>query len=1040
MPQTPSTQTQLPYYEDFTPGSGALDPARSWLDSSSRTLVLDGPWRFRLSPSPVGLDESVAAPDFDDSGWDTIPVPSHWVLEGHGAYGLPQYTNVQYPFPIDPPYVPDANPTGDYRRSFELPGGWRPGGRTLLRFDGVESTFKVWVNGHEVGTGKGSRLSHEFDVTEALTSGANTIAVRVHQFSSASYLEDQDQWWLPGIFRGVTLLERPVGGLDDVWLTADFDHTTGRGTITPEIRAADVAFPVSLDIVELGVHVTWATAADVAPVAIAAVDPWSAEIPRLYTAVVTGAAESVELRLGFRTVRIVGDLFTVNGARVVFHGVNRHEAHPVRGRVFDADHARADLELMKRHNINAIRTSHYPPHPILLDIADELGFWVIDECDLETHGFEAADNLRNPARWDQNPSDDGRWEAAYLDRIERTVERDKNHPSVVLWSLGNESGTGRNLALMSQWVHRRDPGRPVHYEGDYTGQYTDVYSRMYASLEETESIGSDSIPGLLLDCTAGESARNRLKPFILCEYVHAMGNGPGSIAEYEALTVAYPRLHGGFVWEWRDHGILTRTADGVPFHGYGGDFGEVVHDGNFVMDGMILSDDIPTPGLAEYRAVVQPIVFGALVDGAFPLHNRYHSASTAHLRFAWSLERDGHEMASSDLEVPCVAAGESASVALPDAALSVSGTGEWWVTVRAVLSADVAWAARGHVVAVAQYAIAGAGVPGAPVGTSAGAQHPLAEGGTAGGAAGGASGTGSGIVDGDAFVLGGARFDLRTGSLRSLGSLAVDGPQLELWRAPTDNDRSDSRGSYELGDPKLTFGEGVPGPPSEIRWRGRGLDRLVHRVTSVVPGEVGLDVRVRTSAANNRDCVETTYRWTVDTQGALALRVEIAPSRGWDTTWPRMGIRFALPGTLETADWFGTGPLESYPDSRRAALVGRYSSAIDALSAGYARPQETGHRSDVRELTLGESGGAELDIRFQGDEQGRLPGFTASRHTAHEIDAATHPHELPASSHVHLYVDAAQHGLGSRACGIDVLPQYALWPSARSLALTLSVR
>ena len=327
-------------------------------------------------------------------------------------------------------------------------------------------------------------------------------------------------------------------------------------------------------------------------ITVGAVEPWSAETPRLYDVEIVATGETIRLRTGFRTVEIRGDRFLVNGRQVIFRGMNRHETHPVRGRVFDAEHARADMILMKQHNVNAIRTSHYPPHPEVLTLADELGFWVIDECDLETHGFVFSG-------WVDNPSDDVAWRDAYLDRIERTVERDKNHPSIVIWSLGNEAGTGVNLAAMAQWVRGRDPERPVHYEGDYTGAYTDIYSRMYPNLTETAAIGGEHGP--LLECGPAEARRVRSKPFLMCEYVHAMGNGPGAIAEYDELAEQYGRLHGGFVWEWRDHGLLTHAADGTPYYGYGGDFGEVVHDGNFVMDGMVLPDDSPDARAGRVR-------------------------------------------------------------------------------------------------------------------------------------------------------------------------------------------------------------------------------------------------------------------------------------------------------------------------------------------------------------------------------------------------------------------------------------------------------
>ncbi|WP_181809074.1 glycoside hydrolase family 2 TIM barrel-domain containing protein, partial [Streptomyces shenzhenensis] len=677
------------YVSDPTPWHGALRPARSWLRSDAPSLSLNGPWRFRLSPT-AAVAEDFAAEDFDDQGWDGIPVPAHWVLEGDGAHGRPIYTNIQFPFPIDPPHVPDENPTGDYRRHFDLPAHWRDAERVVLRFDGVESLFKVWVNGVEIGVASGSRLAHEFDVTPAVRPGANVVAVRVHQWSAASYLEDQDQWWLPGIFRDVTLLARPAGGIEDVWLRTGYDG--GRGRVETEVTAGAEAFPVTLRIPELGVERVWETPADVAPVDVAEVEPWSAERPRLYDATVSSAAESIALRVGFRTVEIRGDRFLVNGRRVVFHGMNRHEAHPERGRVFDEAHARADLARMKRFNVNAIRTSHYPPHPRLLDLADELGFWVVLECDLETHGFDKVG-------WTGNPTDDPAWRAACLDRVERTVERDKNHPAVVMWSLGNEAGTGANLAAMSAWVHARDPERPVHYEGDHTGDYTDVYSRMYATVPETEQIGTDGSRAPLLGCTPAQGARQRTKPFLLCEYAHAMGNGPGALDQYEALVHRYPRLHGGFVWEWRDHGILATAPDGRPYYAYGGDFGEVVHDGNFVMDGMVLSDDVPTPGLHEFKAVVQPIRF-AFDGDQLVITNLRHSADTSDLRFRWRVEYDGTPVAAGELPVPLLAAGESGRVPLPPVA--VAADAETWVTAEAVLAADTAWAPAGHEVATAQ--------------------------------------------------------------------------------------------------------------------------------------------------------------------------------------------------------------------------------------------------------------------------------------------------------------------------------------------------
>ncbi|MFI9380498.1 glycoside hydrolase family 2 TIM barrel-domain containing protein [Kutzneria sp. NPDC052558] len=931
----------MTYYEDFSPGSPNRLAPRSWVRSSAPTLSLGGDWKFKLWPH-------ADAPLEDPADWDTLPVPSHWVLHGDGKYGRPIYTNVKYPFPVDPPFVPDANPTGDHFRTFTLPD-WDID-RFVLRFDGVESTYKVWLNGAEVGVGKGSRLPTEFDVTDLLAPGENSLLVRVHQWSSATYLEDQDQWWLPGIFRDVTLLGRPAARVDDVWVRAEF--LDGHGVLTPEVTGS---FPITLSVPTLDVSVTWQSAADVAPISVGPVEPWSAESPRLYDCTVASADETVHLRLGFRTVRIEGDQFLVNGRKVMFYGVNRHETHPVLGRVFDEDYARENLLLMKRHNINAIRTSHYPPDPRVLELCDELGLWVMLECDLETHGFEFDESIVD------NPSDDPRWRDQFLDRMHRTVERDKNHPSIVIWSLGNECANGRNLAAMAQWTHERDPGRPVHFERDLASAYTDMHSRMYATLEELAQIGTTG-------CGHGgirpeEIVRQRHRPFVHCEFGHAMGNGAGSLADYQAVYERYPRLHGGFIWEWRDHGILTKAADGTPFYAYGGDFGEVVHDGNFVMDGMVLSDGTPSPSLVEYAAVIAPIVFG---DEPGTFRSRYHSVDTSDVEFSWARTVDGREVERGVLEVLPAPPGESGVFELPEQALDVAVDSETWLTLEAV---------SGHLVGSRQYQLS--------------QRSPVSVTPTKG--------------------LGGAVFDPRTGSLLRIGSVPINGPRLELWRAPTDNDAR----------------------AGEWLWRERGLDRLEHRVLDVRIGDDEVIVAVRVAAATAARSVDVTYRWFGVPDG-VGLRVDAVPSQGWDCTWPRIGVRFELPA-VDQVSWFGTGPLESYSDSATAARVGRFESSLDDLNVVYAKPQETGHRPELRRLILDNR----LRIDTVPDRTGHSPGFSLSRHTPQQIAAAAHPHELPPSDRVYLFLDNAQHGLGSAACGPDVLPEHALYPAAHSFTITL---
>jgi beta-galactosidase len=1029
------------YLDDTGPGRGLRRAARSWLHSDAPGLSLAGDWRFRLlagAPGTVGAPdalppgesvEAFADPAFDDAAWHPLTVPGHWVLQGDGRYGSPQYTNVQLPFPQDPPFVPDENPTGDHRREFDVPSEWMNRSSfeaVVLRFDGVESRYRVWLNGVEIGVGSGSRLAQEFDVTDAVRAGKNLLAVRVHQWSASTYVEDQDQWWLPGIFRDVTLQARPVGGIEDVWLRSGFDEVTNAGLLTAELRAAPGAFPVRLRVPELGVDVEWSSAADVAPIDIDRVDPWTAESPRLYDATVAsaGETETISLRIGFRTVRIVGDRFLVNGRRVVLHGVNRHDTNPDLGRGFDEEFVRRDLALMKRHNVNAIRTSHYPPHPRVLDLADELGFWVMLECDIETHAFHHGGSVFTSGtdEWMDNPSEDPAWRDAYLDRIERTVERDKNHPSIVMWSLGNEAGTGANLAAMSEWVHARDPERPVHYEGDHAGDYTDVYSRMYPTIAEVTAIGSAST-SLLMGASGVQSVRQRSKPFVLCEYVHAMGNGPGGIDLYENLVDEYPRLHGGFVWEWRDHGIRTRTAEGVEFFAYGDDFADAgVNDGHFCMDGLVLSDGTPTPGLVEFAAVTAPIRFAldaATNAGsvAVTVHNLRHSSDTADLVFPWRVERDGVQISTGVLDVvgpdgEALQAGDSAvvDVDIHDDLASSTG-GELWFTASAALAQDAPWADAGHVLAAAQAALSPAPAirPSRPT-----LEHEPELDATA------------------PFSLGPAAF--AGGRLTSLAGSAVAGPRLELWRAPTDNDGGNHAGSYDVSDPMEGRGLGVPGVSYEEQWREAGLDRLRSRVVSLRRTATVFERRTRWAAADSREAVTLDERWQADGD-SVTLSLQLIPTSRWKIVWPRFGVRFDLPVDVDRAEWFGTGPGESYPDSRRGVLVGRYEAGIDELTFPYAWPQESGHRSDLRRLELASNGAGWLRIDAQEDARGRRPGFTLARHTAQQVDAAGHQHELPEPEASHLYLDAAQNGLGSRACGPDVWPDALLRPEARTIAV-----
>ncbi|MEU8245533.1 glycoside hydrolase family 2 TIM barrel-domain containing protein [Nonomuraea sp. NPDC048916] len=945
----------------FTPGAGRLEP-RAALHSDAPALDLNGVWRFRLSPV-AHVPEDFADPGYDDSGWDELPVPSHWPLHGHGA---PAYTNVSYPFPLDPPHVPTENPTGDYRRAFDLPAGWS-GGR--LRFEGVDSYARVWLNGHELGYSTGSRLPVEFDAGPSLRPGRNVLAVRVHQWSAASYLEDQDMWWLPGIFRDVTLTRSAA----DVFVRASY--TGGRGTLAfdgsgrlcvPELGVADLpaGTEITLDV-----------------------EPWTAETPRLYDAVVTLPDESVRLRVGFRTISIEDGVLLANGRPLLLKGVNRHEFHPEHGRAVTYATMREDVLLMKRHNVNAVRTSHYPPHPAFLDLCDELGLWVIDECDLETHGF-------GQVGWRGNPAGDPRWAESCLDRMRRMVERDKNHPSVIMWSLGNEAGVGRNLAAMAAWTRERDPSRPIHYEGDLSCAHTDVYSRMYATHAEVEAIGlgtEEPLADPVLD------ARRRAMPFLQCEYAHAMGNGPGGLAEYQELFERHPRLAGGFVWEWIDHG-LAHPALG---HAYGGDYGEPLHDSNFVIDGLVFPDRTPSPGLLDLKKVFEPVrfEFSGRVVRVRDLHG---FRDLSHLAFLGVVEADGVPVAELTLDVPAT----GGEVELPAPSAWLDGEGERWLTVRAVLAADEPWAEAGHEVAWAQSRLS----PPVPTPPPAG-PHPehrdgrpdiadadpenpapatLAE---------------PGVVVGEVAV-GGGGFDPATGRLVRLFGIDVEGPRLELWRAPVDNDR---------------YG-GL-----ERTWRRLGLHRLTHRVDTVETG-VGLVVRTRVAPAATDLGMRVTYHWTQAGDG-LRLAVDIVPEGEWAEPIPRLGVVMALPASFGQVTWFGGGPGEAYPDTGLAARVGRWSATVEELQTPYVYPQENGHRAGVRWAELTGSG---QGLRITGDP---VFGLTARRWTTTDLERARHRPDLVPGERVHVNLDLAQQGVGTASCGPGALPRYDLRPAETTFRL-----
>jgi beta-galactosidase/evolved beta-galactosidase subunit alpha len=985
---------------DFVPFASEAAALRGAVEESERVLPLSGTWRFHLAASPAEAPARFEEASYDDSAWDELPVPSCWQMHGHG---IPHYTNVQYPFPVDPPRVPTENPTGSYRRTFTLPEAWA-GGAVHLRFEGVDSAFRVWVNGREVGWSKGSRLPAEFDVTGCVRPGENLLAVRVLRWSDGSYLEDQDMWYFSGIFRDVRLLHRPATHLRDVGLRTALGGGAGHLAVAASVHVAGPAAWLGSLRARLfdadGEPVAEAEAAlagaglpppgeggpGLAEVHLAldvpAVRPWTAEDPHLHRLVLTlreadgSPGEAVPQNVGFRTVEIRDGLLLVNGRRILFRGVNRHEHHPDLGRTIPLEHMRQDLVLMKRHNINAVRTCHYPDDPRFYDLCDELGLYVIDEADVECHG------MADIGEWDRL-SDDPAWSAAYLDRMQRMVYRDRNHASVVLWSLGNESGFGRNHVAMAEWVHGFDPTRPVHYEGDREAEVADVFSTMYTSVEELRRLG----------------ARTDLaKPHILCEYAHAMGNGPGGLSEYQEAFAAYGRLQGGFVWEWADHGIRHRDAAGREGFAYGGDFGDLPHDGNFVIDGLVFPDRRPSPGLGEYKKAIEPAHLEAvdLPSGRIRVHNRHDFVSLDHLRLIWVLEAAGVPVASGAQDVCGIPAGTAAVRLLGGLPARPLARGPAYLRISLVLDRATAWAEAGHEVAWAQF-------PWPAVDTAPPASGRRAETGRAVSAE--ASGGRIAVRLPDAEIV----FDRTRGRIaawRSAGAaLLAAGPVLDFWRAPTDND---IRGGLR-------------------QWRRARVDQLQQRIDEVdcAAGEgsrsVRIAVRARIAPPSLSWGLDCTYLYTFSAPGTVRLDVAGIPRGEAPPTLPRIGLCLALPGRFDRVAWFGRGPDEAYADSMAAARFGLYRRTVDEMQTPYVFPQENGNRADVSWADFTDALG--VGLRATG-----LPRFhfSAHWHTAADLTAARHHEELPRREHVTVHLDLAQHGLGTASCGPDVLPSHQL--------------
>lgn len=977
---------------------------------------LDGSWQFHWVPAPDQRPVDFYRPEFDARGWKSIPVPGNWQCYG---YDTPLYTNITYPFQVDPPRVmgqppqhytnfATRNPVGSYRRTFTVPDAWQ-GRQVFLQFDGVDSAFYLWINGRQVGYSQDSRTPAVFHVTPYLQAGENLLAVEVYKHSDGSYLEDQDFFRLSGIFRPVYLWSTADLHLRDFFVHPELDEACRNATLRVEVEVRNFVadqpqrFSIAAELLDAAGRTVFADATADGQVAangrttIALSKPvenpakWSAEQPNLYRLLLTlqdAAGQLVEVttcQVGFRRVEIKEGQLRVNGQPVYLKGVNRHEHEPATGHAVSVDSMIRDIQLMKQLNINAVRTSHYPNDPRWYELCDRLGLYVIDEANIESHGmgYGAKSLGKDPA-----------WKEAHLDRMQRMVERDKNHPSIIIWSLGNEAGNGVNFYATYDWTKQRDASRPVQYERAERDRNTDIYCPMYASI------------GHIVEY----AKQNPTRPLIQCEYAHAMGNSVGNLQDYWDAIEAYPALQGGFIWDWVDQALLADVPeprdDFVPwrrqpqYFAYGGDFGDQPNDGNFCCNGVVHPDRTLHPHAWEVKKVYQHVKVHAedLAAGKVRVQNKYFFTNLSEFEARWVLRRDGREVHSGSLGRLDVPPQTSQTVILPEPPRDGR---EYFLTLSFLLPEDRPWASAGHVVAWDQFLM-----PSQPA--------ELAD----------ATGTGPAPawqrsddrlqVTGDGFT---AAIDLASGELVSY---QVDGVELlaapltpNFWKAPNDNQM---RSRYMQ---------------QTQAWRTAAAERkLVDLQTAEADGLVQVTARYRLPAvAANYQLV---YRLARD--GRVSVEAVYEPGTGKPSLLPRFGVTWAMPRGYDRVAWYGRGPHETYWDRQTGGEIAVYESTVDELVFPYVRSQDTGNRTEVRWLTLTNSDGAGLRI------EGPLPlSASAWPFTIPDLEAASHPHELPRRDFNTVFVDDRLHGVGGdNSWGALTHPQYTL-PSDRPYRLQFTI-
>ena len=976
----------MPARAYYIPASVRMDDLVEHRENSDRFQMLSGEWKFQYYNSIYDVKESFYEKGYDVSGFDHVTVPGVWQMDGYDTH---QYTNIRYPFPFDPPYVPQDIPCGAYVHNFEYHREEKAS-KAFLNFEGVDSCFYVWVNGAYAGYSQVPHATSEFDVTDLLNEGENTLAVLVLKWCDGSYLEDQDKFRMSGIFRDVYLLKRPEKTIRDYHITTDVEKD--RVTVKLDMYFSE---PVETKVTiedKYGAVVARGEAAEDGVLELTVLNPvlWNAENPYLYQIILTMPDEVIVDRIGFRTIEIRDKVVYFNGEKIKFRGVNRHDSDPETGFVIDVRQIKKDLMLMKQHNFNAIRSSHYPNAPYFYQMCDEYGFMVIDEADIEAHGpfmlYRKEDTDQNRfRRWNEKIADDPAWEKAIVDRVRLMVQRDKNRPCIVMWSMGNESAYGCNFEKALAWTKNFDPDRITQYESaryrnyDITYDYDnlDLYSRMYPSLQEIE------------DYLKNDGS----KPFLLVEYCHSMGNGPGDFEDYFQMIHKDDRMCGGFVWEWCDHAIAHGTAEnGKTRYYYGGDHGEAIHDGNFCMDGLVYPDRTPHTGLLEYKNVYRPVrvVSYDWKNGQIVLHNYMDFDDlNNYVDIFYEMTQDGITVEKGKL-VNVVAAPHSDAVV--ELKLQVPSTGKVYLKLIYRLKKQMPLLEPGHELGFDEIKLANEDDRNRQAVKWLEQEKEV-------GAIDVKENERQVVLQANDFTY---VFDKRTGLFEDMqfaGRSYIDHPmELNIWRAPTDNDMYIKK-----------------------EWKKAHYDAAYTRAyrIEVLQNKHGVFImeHVAVLADTVQKILDVEMTWKINEDGKIEAVIEAVKDREFPEL-PRFGIRMFLNKKMNEVTYFGMGPQESYRDKHQASCHGLFRSKVAQMHEDYIRPQENGshYDCDYVEITSGQYGIAAVsNDSFS---------FNVSVYTQEELERASHNYELEESDSTVFCMDYAMNGIGSNSCGPDVLDKY----------------